>query len=450
MRGSVLNRRGEFNRCSLTRLGIDAKWEEERWRKSLESRKEEDLVIETLQESKKTKRGTTSKAEANSKRRKVEVEGRVWGESLTVQQQAIDEFLAAGRGDQMPLATQSRLQVLSGMSWVAHQLVKEVANVAVDNAWECNLAATWEVWNGDDHALIKDSLPVVHTQPSNVVPVKKKSKYVIPDNQRSVRCFFSPKPKPDSKLRQQSSSHDDDGPWLDCEVLTEAELNKMYYQSQSLCKNEVSVSGDMMSKVCVIPDEKFKIRQPVQPISEGVKSAESKEVCIIVEPRLETLSKQSMGEGACPSVCVEAGLRKYVLPAKENYADMRKSLKTGTQIRRNSDIRGGEGRGGVVLNSTGEGGAIRQFENTFSSPNSKKIITKNKSVAELNVLFSSKEGGRGQNNQVKGAKIRSNQENIHINSVCCEKPKQNWHQKLQQFRAPGSEVRPENNHTMPQ
>ena len=77
MRGSLLNRRGEYNRCSLTRLGIDQKWEEERWRKSLESRKEEDIVIETLEESKKTKRGTTSKAEANSKRRKVEVEGRV-------------------------------------------------------------------------------------------------------------------------------------------------------------------------------------------------------------------------------------------------------------------------------------------------------------------------------------------------------------------------------------
>ena len=143
---------------------------------------------------------------------------------------------------------------------------------------------------------------MVHPQPSNVVPVKKKSKYIIPDNQRSVRCFFSP--KPNSSLRQQSSS-DDDGPWLDCEVLTEAELNKMYYQS--LCKNEVSVSGDMMSKVCVVPDEEFKIRQPVQPISEGVKSTESKKVCIIVEPRLETISKQSMGEGACPQFVWKQG-----------------------------------------------------------------------------------------------------------------------------------------------
>ena len=37
MRGSLLNRRGEFNRCSLTRLGVDQKWEDERWTKSLEA-----------------------------------------------------------------------------------------------------------------------------------------------------------------------------------------------------------------------------------------------------------------------------------------------------------------------------------------------------------------------------------------------------------------------------
>ena len=36
MRGNVLNRRGEFNRCSLTRLGVDYKWEDERWKKALE------------------------------------------------------------------------------------------------------------------------------------------------------------------------------------------------------------------------------------------------------------------------------------------------------------------------------------------------------------------------------------------------------------------------------
>ena len=124
------------------------------------------------------------------------------------------------------MGTQSRLKVLTGISWVAHQLVKEVANIAVDNAWDCNLAATWEVWSGDEHIPINNSMPVRHTQPSHVDPVKKekKSKDIIPDSQRSVRCFFSPKPKPTSNLRQQLNC---DGPWLEGEVWSEAELNKM-------------------------------------------------------------------------------------------------------------------------------------------------------------------------------------------------------------------------------
>ena len=36
MSGSILNRRGEFNRCSLTRLGFDKEWEDDRWKKSWE------------------------------------------------------------------------------------------------------------------------------------------------------------------------------------------------------------------------------------------------------------------------------------------------------------------------------------------------------------------------------------------------------------------------------
>ena len=33
-RGNILNRKGEYNRCSLTRLVIDNKWEEDRWDKA--------------------------------------------------------------------------------------------------------------------------------------------------------------------------------------------------------------------------------------------------------------------------------------------------------------------------------------------------------------------------------------------------------------------------------
>ena len=40
-RGNVLNQRGEYNRCNITRLVLDSKWEEESWKKSWESTEEE-------------------------------------------------------------------------------------------------------------------------------------------------------------------------------------------------------------------------------------------------------------------------------------------------------------------------------------------------------------------------------------------------------------------------
>ena len=78
MRGNVLNRRGEFNRCSLTRLGIDYEWEEERWKKSVESvlsEREEPVHIE---ESVKSRGRGGEQRQVGAKRRKLDVCGKVW------------------------------------------------------------------------------------------------------------------------------------------------------------------------------------------------------------------------------------------------------------------------------------------------------------------------------------------------------------------------------------
>ena len=117
----------------------------------------EDIEILSLEETKKTKRDTT-RTKVNSKKRKVEVEGRVWGESLDVQEKARELFLASGRVEDVPRSIQSSLKLISGISWVVHQLVKEMANVAVDMAWDCNLAALWEEWEGDVHLLNPPSM----------------------------------------------------------------------------------------------------------------------------------------------------------------------------------------------------------------------------------------------------------------------------------------------------
>ena len=36
LRGEVLNKRGEFNRCKLTRMTVDTAWEDKKWEESSE------------------------------------------------------------------------------------------------------------------------------------------------------------------------------------------------------------------------------------------------------------------------------------------------------------------------------------------------------------------------------------------------------------------------------
>merc|ERR1711940_228456 len=40
MRGLVLNRKGNFNRCKLTRLVVDTEWEDKMWKESWEPRED--------------------------------------------------------------------------------------------------------------------------------------------------------------------------------------------------------------------------------------------------------------------------------------------------------------------------------------------------------------------------------------------------------------------------
>ena len=75
MRGSVLNLRGEFNRFSLTRLGVDQKWEEERWKKSWESLSTMEDVLPVLYETQKARRPDGEEDRRAAKRLKLEANG---------------------------------------------------------------------------------------------------------------------------------------------------------------------------------------------------------------------------------------------------------------------------------------------------------------------------------------------------------------------------------------
>ena len=63
MRGNVLNKKGVYNRCKLTRLVIDSEWEEQTWRESWEPTEMEDVNKECIGESSKAKRKDPGRGE---------------------------------------------------------------------------------------------------------------------------------------------------------------------------------------------------------------------------------------------------------------------------------------------------------------------------------------------------------------------------------------------------
>ena len=51
MRGNILNKKGMFNRCKLTRMVIDPEWEKEKWEESWEPGQGIEVDEETLKAS---------------------------------------------------------------------------------------------------------------------------------------------------------------------------------------------------------------------------------------------------------------------------------------------------------------------------------------------------------------------------------------------------------------
>ena len=62
-----------FQVCSMTRLGVDYKWEDERWKKAMERVEGRVDEIEYLEESEKTRRGGELLPVSGAKKRKLEI-----------------------------------------------------------------------------------------------------------------------------------------------------------------------------------------------------------------------------------------------------------------------------------------------------------------------------------------------------------------------------------------
>ena len=154
--GGILNRKGEFNRCSLTRLVLDNKWEREKWEKAWEVREwgGEDAEF-ALAESKKTR--PENQLPRPRKKRKVEaVEGGpAWGEPMGEESLLKIDFLTSEntlKGGQK--AKQSKIHCLTGVSWSAYEIVREILKSAVQVSEDFDIMRGWGDW-GDPPVLPK-------------------------------------------------------------------------------------------------------------------------------------------------------------------------------------------------------------------------------------------------------------------------------------------------------
>ena len=126
---------------------------------------------------------------------------------------------------------------------------------------------------------------------------------------------------------------------------------------------------------------------------------------------------------------------KYQLIEAMNSADMRKPLVPGAEgmciVKTLSYQAGGEG--GSKLDSEKLNGkhSITQTK-PFSSPTSKKVTQKSRSVASTRRVFSSDRGAGG-SADVNGGQ-HSEKRKIEENNILVDDRSQNWRQKLLEFR----------------
>ena len=155
MRGNVLNKKGLYNRCKLTRLVVDQEWEEKVWK---ESWSVADTVVEdewVSQANKGKRKGDSSRP---GKRLKREEDGVAWGESVSRKDENRDKFLytpiVAGESSKL---RQSKLAPISGVEWFCRQILRDVTSTVVEQAGLCEGVAEWEEWEAEGVESIRSS-----------------------------------------------------------------------------------------------------------------------------------------------------------------------------------------------------------------------------------------------------------------------------------------------------
>ena len=105
--------------------------------------KEEVLCIE---ESAKVRRIEKEQPAKFNKRRKLDMDGKVWGEYVGEEQSQVDRFLKGSVENVPAKGMQGKLNVMTGLDWQAYRVVLEMIANAVDRAWDMGNMDEWEEW----------------------------------------------------------------------------------------------------------------------------------------------------------------------------------------------------------------------------------------------------------------------------------------------------------------
>ena len=143
-RGTVLNKRGEFSRSKLTRVRVDDAWEKSVWEENWEIREEKIVDEESVRDS-NVKRGGQGGREGAKKRKVESAEGVVWGEQVSQEELERRRFLEERTGAKQG-TKQARLKFISGKEWVMREILKEVADLAVEVATSLPLRLELGEW----------------------------------------------------------------------------------------------------------------------------------------------------------------------------------------------------------------------------------------------------------------------------------------------------------------
>ena len=113
MRGNVLNKKGMYNRCKLTRLVVDSEWEERMWKEAWAQR-----VVTTAEECVGENKSSSRKESVRGSKKRIKLdqdEGVSWGEVGSAEEEERRRFLYSGPAPPVVVPNRQRtIKLLSG------------------------------------------------------------------------------------------------------------------------------------------------------------------------------------------------------------------------------------------------------------------------------------------------------------------------------------------------